>query len=548
MADHRPVTEPGITIAHLEDRDLMSMFRATLSRHPTRTMIRYFDGELTFQRIDEESEAFAAALESRGFTHGDRLAIVANNIPHFVITMIAAWKLGGIIVPIPPALGDHEILELVSRSGASTIACEEARIGDWMDGIPLPTPVISLCPHEYHDAGSEELIPQHAAPRADTVEFRDLVNRHRGEPVAMVVPHPASAAAIVFTSGTTGAPKGAVNRHESLAFVGQVYRDWVALTEHDRVLEAAPFPTIMGIAAGIAPAIVTGCSVSISYRFHVATLARMARQHRTTFLMGAPTMYLSLLNEPSIRREDLESLNHLYCGASTVPMVLVERWRSRFGQQIGTAYGMTEASGPTHLSPAGVEVPIDPASGALAIGMPVYSTESRIVDPASQPGDELPEGEVGEMVVRGPQMISRYWNSGEDAAGTIADGWIRTGDLAIRRGDWFYVLDRIKDTIVTSGNNISPRQVEDCLLQHPSVVEAAVVGVPDGHRGESVQAFVVVDRSLPVTAEELIEHCRNRLASYKAPRVVRFIESLPVNLTGKVLRRHLRELVASIDS
>lgn len=545
---HLPDSPSARSSLRLEHHDALSMFRATAARHSNRPMLKYFNSVLSFAQVNEESDAFAAGMLHQGFTNGDRLAIVAHNIPHFIIAMIATWKAGGIVVPISPTLQDQEIVHVILDSGAAYIACEEARLGDWINRVPLRARVVALCPHDYHTELDSRNMPPHVLPsRGDVVGFEEVLAAHRGEEIPQIVPEPSSGATIIYTSGTTGTPKGALNRHESLAFVSHVYRDWISLTEEDCILEAAPLSTILGIAVGVAPSLLTGCSVSISYRPDVNVLVNTVRAHRATFLMGAPTVFLGMLRDSSIRPEDLTSLKHLYCGAATVPPRLVEQWYRRFGQRLGTAYGMTEASGPTHLSPAGAEVPIDPTSGALSIGVPVFQTNCRIVNPNGSVDEERGEGEIGEMVVSGPQMIFRYWNDSEAAADTIVDGWIRTGDLAVRKGDWLFVIDRIKDIIVTAGNNVSPRQVEECLFTHPDVLEAAVIGLPDEYRGEIVHAIVVKADGSSLCEADLIKHCRSRLANYKVPRTVAFVNSLPLNPGGKVLKRRLREQATGLN-
>lgn len=520
-------------------RDPLSAFRVAASTHPNRAMIRYFGSSLSFAEVDADSDAFAAAMRELGFQHGDRLGIIAHNIPQFVIVMLACWKLQGVAVPLNPDLPDEELTGLLRRTGTTIVACEESRLARWTSCGDVPATIVTLCLHQYESGPSARLLAAHEPTRNVRLDFAQLVSHHRDDQLRPTAVDPSSVAAIVFTSGTTSEPKGALIRHESLTFVGEVYRDWMSLNESDVIMSVAPLTTILGIAAGLVIALVAGSSLSLSYRFEAATFSETVRAHHATFVMAAPTIYSRLLDTPAIRSTDLASLRHVYCGGANVSPDLVRRWQARFGHRIGTAYGMTETSGPTHLSPVAADVPVDPASGAIAVGRVVPHTESRIVDPDGSVDDELADGELGELLVRGPQTISRYWSE-DTPVGTIEDGWIRTGDLAMRRDGWVFVTDRIKDIIISSGNNVSPSKVEEVLRMHPAVADVAVVGVPEYIRGEVVQAFVVGVQGTQLRASELTDFCRDRLPTFALPRTIVFVDALSTNPAGKVMRRSLR--------
>ncbi|GAB92362.1 class I adenylate-forming enzyme family protein [Gordonia rhizosphera] len=538
----------GVTVVQ-QHHDALSMFRAAVDEFADHTMVAYFDGELTFAQVDAESDAIASALVADGVAVGDRVAVVAQNIPHFLVALVGIWKAGAVIVPVNPMVGDAELRHMLSDSGAVVVFCEETRIGSqaWLEGIDLTAPVISMCPRDYQHRDDERVLP----PCPGTITGRDfagIVASFAGRTPKAYTPDGDSPAALTYTSGTTGRPKGAVNRHRNLAFAGQVYRDWLPLSEHDAILGVPPMSTITGLAIGVAATLLTGCRYVINYRFAPGVLVDIIREHRPTFLVGPPTLYTALLNDPELTASDTASLTHLYCGAAPVPPVLVERWRKRFGQEIRVAYGMTEATGPTHLAPVGVPIPVDEITGALSVGVAVFSTRARVVRPDGTVDDEVGDGEPGELIVSGPQVIREYWRNSEGTRQTIVDGWLRTGDMAVRHGDWFFIVDRLKDLIITSGNNVSPRQVEDCLLGHAAVREVAVIGVPDDYRGEAVCAFVVTDPTAVVTELELIGHCRDRLAPYKAPRRIEFVDELPKNIAGKILRRVLKDRVVAHES
>lgn len=519
-------------------RDALSAFHAVRSAHPQRAMIRYFGISLSFADVDADSDAFAAALRAQGFQAGDRLGIVAQNIPQFVIVVLAVWKLHGIAVLANPALPDDDLTALLRRTRVKIVACEESRLARWSTSTSVPAPIVSLCPHQYDPELAPPLVPAHEPATDDRLDFAEVISRHRNAHVEHAVVDPTSVAAIVFTSGTTSEPKSALVRHESLAFVGDVYRDWMSLTGRDVIMCVAPLTTILGIAAGLLISLVAGSSLSLSYRFDAATFAETVRAHHGTFVIAAPTIYARLLERSMADDGDLASLRHVYCGGSTVSPALVHRWQARFGHRMGTAYGMTETSGPTHLSPVAADIPIDPVSGAIAVGRAVPGTEFRIIDPNGSVQDELEDGRPGELVVRGPQTITRYGDHESNPAIT-EDGWIRTGDLATRHDGWVFVTDRIKNIIISSGYNVSPSKVEEVLRAHPRVADAAVVGVPESIRGEVVHAFVVGVGGARLKSQELTDFCRERLPVFARPRSIEFVDALAMNFAGKVMHRSL---------
>jgi long-chain acyl-CoA synthetase len=271
-------------------------------------------------------------------------------------------------------------------------------------------------------------------------------------------------------------------------------------------------------------------------------MLRLAERHRCTFTVMAITAFTSLMNDPSLSSTDLSSLAKVYSGGAPIAPSIVERFEREAGPYIHNIYGLTETTSPSHAVPLRRQAPVDQGSGALSIGVPVFNTVARIVD---ESGKELPPGEAGEIAVRGPMVVPGYWNRPDATASTLPGGELRTGDVGFMDSEgWFYLVDRKKDMIVASGYKVWPREVEDTLLRHPAVREAAVVGVPDEYRGETVRAYVSLRPDASVTPEELIEFCRAELAAYKYPRAVEILPELPKTPTGKLLRRELRDLAA----
>jgi long-chain acyl-CoA synthetase len=249
-------------------------------------------------------------------------------------------------------------------------------------------------------------------------------------------------------------------------------------------------------------------------------------------------VFISLMNAPGASREDLGSLQKIYSGGAPIPPSTVKEFQERFGSYIHNIYGLTETTSPSHAVPLGSDAPVDPDSGALSVGVPIFNTVVRIVDDA---GEDLPAGQVGELVTEGPQVVAGYWQKPEETEKALGGGRLRTGDVGyMDEQGWFYIVDRKKDQINVAGYKVWPREVEDVLYQHPAVREAGVVGVPDEYRGETVKAIVSLRPGASATPEELIDFCRQRMAAYKYPRLVEIIDELPKTVTGKILRRELR--------
>lgn len=345
-------------------------------------------------------------------------------------------------------------------------------------------------------------------------------------------------AVLTYTSGTTGEPKGALNTHGSLTFNSQTYREWMRLGSDDVILGIAPLFHITGLVGHVCAAMLSRARLVLLHRFEPRVVLDAIREHRPTFTIGAITAFNSLASLPGITPRDFESLRVVYSGGAPIAPALQESIRDRTGMAIHNIYGMTETNSPAIGVPLGVEAPVDPLTGALSIGIPMFNTDVRIVDDS---GASLPAGQIGEIVISGPQVVPGYWNKPEQTAEKIHEGAIHTGDVGMMdlRG-WFYLVDRKTDMIIASGYKVWPREVEDVLLTHPDVREAAVVGVPDSYRGETVKAVVSLKAGTHATPEELAAHCKERLAAYKYPRLVEIVADLPKTSTGKILRRELR--------
>lgn len=526
----------------LEHTDALSMFRAALERNPDGDALRYFDGRITVRELDELSDAFAVGLLDAGLTAGDRVALYLQNVPQFVIGLLGTWKAGGIAVPINPMNRARELELLLTDSGARVLVCLQSLYRDVAGEVVGRTgvqTVVTTSELEYQTRNDPRAFG--GSERIDvpgTVDMGELIARFRGQSPPPVSLSLDDVAFLTYTSGTTGPPKGAMNTHRNVVFNSQAYRQWCHLTPDDVVLGVAPLFHITGLIAGVTTALLLGAPLVLFHRFEPSLAIDVIREERPTFTVGSITVFIALMNAPNAERDALASLTKIWSGGAPIPPSTVKAFSAAFGQYIHNIYGLTETTSPSHGVPRGVEAPVDDASGALSVGVPIYSTVVRIL---GDDGEELPPGEIGEIVTSGPQVVSGYWNKPEETQRAIPGGALHTGDVGYMDANgWFYIVDRKKDQINAGGYKVWPREVEDVLYEHEAVREAAVVGVPDPYRGETVKAYVSLRPGRTATADELIAFCKERMAAYKYPRQVEFLDEIPKTVTGKLLRRELR--------
>ena len=526
-----------------EFTDALSMFRASAARNPDGDFIRYFGGRITGRELDELSDAFAVALAGLGVRAGDRVALYLQNVPQFVVAMLATWKAGGIAVPVNPMNRARELDAVLRDSGTRVLVCLQSLYRDVAAGVVGDTDVTAVVTTSELDyrarddqrvfAGIERLDGE------GTHDMAALIERHRGQRPAGVTFGPDDTAFLTYTSGTTGPPKGAMNTHGNVVFNSQAYRQWCRLGPDDVVLGVAPLFHITGLIAGVTTSLLLGAPLVLAYRFEPSVMLETIRDERVTFTVGSITVFIALMNAPDTQRDALASMTKIWSGGAAIPPSTVKAFQAQFGQYIHNIYGLTETTSPSHGVPFDATAPVDDASGALSVGVPIYSTVVRIV---GDDGQDLPPGEVGEIVTSGPMVVPGYWNKPEETEHALPGGALHTGDVGYMDADgWFYIVDRKKDQINAGGYKVWPREVEDVLYQHGAVREAAVVGVPDAYRGETVKAYVSLRPGQTATAEELIAFCRDQLAAYKYPRQVEFLDELPKTVSGKLLRRELRD-------
>jgi long-chain acyl-CoA synthetase len=530
----------------LEHPSLLAAFAATVAARPRAPAICYFDAVLTYRQLDEQSDALACALLDGGLQPGERVALYLQNVPAYPLAMLATWKAGGIAVAVNPMNKARELTGLFADSAANVlVTLEDLYAGQAAAVVPdsSVTRVITTSGLEYQTRNDERVLGGITRHRpSDTEDLAELLAAFAGKSPPPVSPAPAEVAFLTYTSGTTGAPKGATNTHGNISAGGQWYRDWNGLGAEDSVLAIAPMFHVTGLSGHMAAAFVTGIPMILTYRYEPGVVIDAIRERRPTFTVAAITAYVALANAPGTRADDLVSFTKLLTGGAPVAPAIVDTLQQQFGAYIHNVYGMTETTSPTHATPMGVPGPVDPRSGALSVGLPVPGLSMAVI---GEDDTELPPGEIGELIVSGPTVVPGYWNKPTETANSFRDGMLRTGDVGFMdEAGWFYIVDRKKDMISAAGYKVWPRDVEDVLYQHPAVRQAAVVGVPDDYRGETVLAYLSLKPDTAATPAELVAHCREKLAVYKVPRTVEILDELPATVTGKLLRRELRDRAA----
>ncbi len=528
----------------IEFDDALSMFRAGVAKDPGAVALRYFDGVITRQELDELSDGLAAGLLANGFSPGDRLAVYLQNVPQFVIAMVGAWKAGGVMVSINPMSRTRELSYLLKDSGATVLVSLEALYEQVARDVVPDTDVrlvLTTSELEFQTRNDERLFAGMERIRSEgTTDFTEFIDQHRGTAPPPVDLKADDVAFLTYTSGTTGVPKGAMNTHRNVVFTAQVYRDWVhAGQDGGAIFGIAPLFHITGLIGHIAVSMLVPAPLILAYRFEPQVVLDAFAEHRPTFTIGAITAFNALLNAPGFTKDHFSSFRSVYSGGAAISPTAEKGFLAATGIQVHNAYGLTETTSPMTVTPFGSPSPVDPTSGALSVGVPAPSTIVRIQD---DEGQDLPLGEIGEIVADGPQVVAGYWGKPDETAANLPGGALKSGDVGFMNPEgWVFIVDRKKDMINASGYKVWPREVEDVLAEHPAVRESAVVGVPDEKRGETVKAFVSVKPGASVTPEELIAHCKERMAAYKYPRSVELVDELPKTVTGKILRRELRD-------
>ncbi|MCZ6484635.1 MAG: long-chain fatty acid--CoA ligase [Acidobacteria bacterium] len=464
-----------------------------------------------YQQVSQLSSALKARFK---LEKGDRVGIFLPNIPEFVVSYFAVVQLGGIAVSLNVMLKRDEVAFILKDSGAKVLITAMPLLDQVPETIPTLQGVV--CVGE--------------PSRPGVIPYQDLLSESLS-PLPKVSLEGDDGAAILYTSGTTGKPKGVLLSHRNL--VSNVYatNHHTRMEPEDRLICFVPLFHCFGQNFVMNASVNAGATLILHERFNPDEILGSTKLNRASMFFAVPTVYLRLLELPDIE-EQLASVRYYFTAAAPMPVEVADSWQQRFGQIIFEGYGLTETSPFASYNH-------DFSYRAGSIGIPIENVEMKIVD---ERGNDVLPGEVGEIAIKGPNVMTGYFHQPEETAKAIREGWFHSGDIGrMDEQGYFYLVDRAKDMINVSGFKVWPREVEEVLQEYPTVMEAAVVGVPDRTAGEAVKAFVVLKANTTVQEQQLIDFCRDRIAVYKAPRTVEFVAALPKNPAGKILKRQLRE-------
>jgi long-chain acyl-CoA synthetase len=508
--------------------DLGRMLDETAQRMPDKTAVLFRGQGTTYAEFDQRANQVANALISLGIGPGDRVALYMHNLPLFMEAYYGIVKAGAAVVPMNVLYKAGEVEYILKDSGAKAIMTFSSA------AVPYDKVAVAVAA-TVPSVSSVILASPEAVP--GTLSWAATIG-NASTTTPQVAINPDDVAVICYTSGTTGRPKGAMLTHRNLLSNCEqcMMLESIATRPDDVIWLALPLFHIYAMNVGMNLAFMNGATVVLIERFEPASSLEAIQKYKCTVLYGAPPMFVVWAQMPNIGDYDLSSLRYVASGAAALPVSVLEAFQKAAGVPISEGYGLSEAA-PVVTSNAAAPV-VKPGT----VGFPIAGVEVKIVDEA---GNEVPRGEMGELICRGANIMAGYWHQPDATAETLRDGWLHTGDLAVIDAEGYIsIVDRKKDMIIVSGYNVYPREVEEVLFRHPAVADAAVVQYPDPYQGESVMAFVVLKQDQPATEQELIDYCRDQIAVFKCPRKIAFRSELPKNNTGKVLRRELREQAA----
>ena len=560
LAHYEPDVPATVEVPSLSVPHLLTDAAARYPAHvAVRMVLRYLplgikvQASLTYAELDRLSDRFATALAGLGIRQGDRVAVMLPNLPQQVIAYFGVLKAGAVVVNTNPTYPPHELAPLLRTAGATAIvtlsglydrvravqpstALQQIILTDLGERVAWPLRV--LVDRQARAAGMMKPV----APQPGVYRLRDLLAGAPERPPSVTIDPVRDAAVFQFTGGTSGLPKAAVLTHCNLVANVTQIRAWVPSMQPagEKMLLALPAFHVYGMTVGMLICLHMGGElVQVADPRNVGHILQVIDRERITFYPGVPAMYIALLNHPDLARYDLRSIRVCLSGGAPLPKEVAQQFATVTGGRLVEGYGMSESS------PLTIGNPVFGDARAGSVGLPFPSTEIAIV--ALEKGDDggyppVAPGTAGELLVRGPQVMNGYHNDPAATAETIdAQGWLHTGDIAIMDADGYVsIVDRKKDLIIASGYNIVPREVEEVLFMHPKVLEAAVVGVADAKRGETVKAYVVLKSGQQATVDEIRTFCKANLAPYKVPTLVEFCAELPKTQVGKVLRRVLK--------
>jgi len=512
-----------------------------------RTALIFFGKKTSYKELYQSTLSLAASFQHMGVDKGTKVALLLPNCPVYPMAYYALLKIGAVVVQLNPMYTPHELNQLLEDSGAKlavTLDMLAFKFGEALDQELVDKLVVARMkdflpfPLNILFAIKVRKGPKLNAGRYGErlVDFSLLAKRSQ-QPLPVEVGSGEDVAVFHYTGGTTGISKAAMLTHYNRVTNAVQTRTWSYQSKdaQEVVMCVLPFFHVYGMTAGMNVGFYLGATLVLVPRFDAKEVVKLIGKYGVTMLPGVPTLYVAINDYASQHSKvDLSSVDVCISGGAPLPVEVAEEFERITGGRVVEGYGLSEASPVTHANPIWGNRKVG------SIGIPFPDTDAKVVGLDDR--EDVPVGEVGELVVKGPQVMKGYWNRPEETRETLEGGWLYTGDMAYMDEDgYFYIVDRKKDLIITGGYNVYPREVEDVLYEHPAVLEAAVIGVPHQYKGELVKAYIVLKRGRKLTEEEVIEFCRKSLAPYKLPRRVEFIEDLPKSMIGKVLRRELKE-------
>ncbi|MFA6012513.1 MAG: long-chain fatty acid--CoA ligase [Desulfobacteraceae bacterium] len=518
------------------------------NKYPEKTALIFMGYKVSYRELVVMRDRFATCLADFGIQKGDRVAILLPNIIPCVVAYCAILKIGGIVVMNNPLYTDRELEHQFNDSGSKVLVTLDllatrmvnlrpktsikqivySSIGDY-----LPFPKNLLFPL----VAKKKKMAADVAPGDSLFKWKDIIAKYPPNPPKVAVTHD-DIAMLQYTGGTTGVSKGVMLSHGNLFKQYQVLKTWNTMVkegDNEVMLGALPFFHIFGISCSMNLAMCAGWTTVLVPKPQPKELLETMRKFRPTFAPLVPTMLIGMINHEDMAKTDLSCIKGCFSGSAPLPVEIMKTFAEKTGTNISEGFGMTESSPVTHSNP------FKGLRKIGSIGVPVPDTDCRIVS-LDDGETDMPVGETGELVIKGPQVMQGYWNRPDATRDTVKDGWLFTGDIARMDEDgYFYIVDRKKDMIISGGYNVYPRDIDEVFYEHPKVEEACAIGIPHDVRGEQVKVFVVLKAGQTATEQELIEFCKDKLAKYKLPTSIEFRDQLPKSTVGKILRKELRK-------
>jgi len=529
-----------------EEITLHDALERTAKRFPHTVALVMMGKKITYRELDERVNRFAAALTELGIRKGDKVALLLPNMPQVVIASYAVFRIGGVVVMNNPLYTERELEHQINDSDSKMAICLDLlvpRILKLKEKTGIES-IIACHIRDYLPFPKKQLFPlvkkkmhRNTDPNEGVYDFLDLLNKHPSKAPGVSVSFD-DLAALLYTGGTTGVSKGVMLTHRNCSICVQQLRAWVFDAEEgkDSMLGTFPVFHVAGFTTGMNTAVFRGLTYILIPRPEPGIVLEMTRKFKPDWFPCVPTIFVGVLNHPDFPKTDFSFVKGCVSGAAPLAVETINQWEELVGAGIVECYGLTETATLSHANPWRGKTKVG------SVGVPVPDTDCRIVDTQTGARD-MPTGESGEILLMGPQVTQGYYKNPGETENAIRDGWLYTGDIGYMDDEgYLFIVDRKKDMIIAGGYNIYPRDIDEVLYAHPKIQEACAIGLPDPYRGETVKVFIALKPGETMTEADVITFCKEKLAAYKVPRLVEFMDELPKSTVGKVLRRELREM------